>query len=132
MALMKCPECGKEISSLAKVCIHCGCPLHELEKSGEVRIKMPNNIAVGVIGVFSSRKAVVADEHGKVLWEGQHGENACFTIEQPTKIMIDLGGWASLIEGTVLPKKKYTLVQDLGMHWLATYRLSEVDVIDSD
>lgn len=25
MALIKCPECNKEISDRAKVCIHCGC-----------------------------------------------------------------------------------------------------------
>lgn len=29
MALIKCPECGKEISNMAKVCIHCGFPLQE-------------------------------------------------------------------------------------------------------
>ena len=27
MALIKCPECGKEISDKAAACIHCGCPL---------------------------------------------------------------------------------------------------------
>lgn len=30
MALIKCPECGKEVSSLAKACIHCGYPLDEM------------------------------------------------------------------------------------------------------
>lgn len=29
MSLIKCPECGKEISDKANVCIHCGCPLEE-------------------------------------------------------------------------------------------------------
>ena len=29
MALIKCPECGKEVSSRAPACIHCGCPLDE-------------------------------------------------------------------------------------------------------
>ena len=29
MALIKCPECGKEISDKVKVCIHCGYPLME-------------------------------------------------------------------------------------------------------
>ncbi len=29
MALIKCPECGKEISDQAPVCIHCGYPLHQ-------------------------------------------------------------------------------------------------------
>lgn len=29
MALINCPECGKQISDLAKQCIHCGCPLQK-------------------------------------------------------------------------------------------------------
>ena len=29
MALIKCPECGKEISDKANACIHCGYPLNE-------------------------------------------------------------------------------------------------------
>ena len=32
MALIKCPECGKDISSLSKACIHCGFPLEDSEK----------------------------------------------------------------------------------------------------
>ena len=27
MALIKCPECGKEISDKSDVCIHCGYPI---------------------------------------------------------------------------------------------------------
>lgn len=27
MALIKCPECGKDVSNLSKLCIHCGYPL---------------------------------------------------------------------------------------------------------
>ena len=29
MALIRCPECGKEVSDKALTCIHCGCPLVE-------------------------------------------------------------------------------------------------------
>lgn len=29
MALIKCPECGKEISDKASACIHCGCPIQQ-------------------------------------------------------------------------------------------------------
>ena len=36
MALIKCPECGKNISSLAKQCIHCGFPLEELKNKTEL------------------------------------------------------------------------------------------------
>ena len=27
MALIKCPECGNEVSDKAETCIHCGCPI---------------------------------------------------------------------------------------------------------
>ena len=33
MALIKCKECGKEISDKAEYCVHCGCPI---EMSKEV------------------------------------------------------------------------------------------------
>lgn len=33
MALIKCSECGKEISDKAPACIHCGCPMDLLKKS---------------------------------------------------------------------------------------------------
>lgn len=132
MALIRCPECGKEISDKASNCINCGCPLSEVVSSGDVRIKMPNNVVQGVVGLFSSRRAAVVDNSGKILWEGKHGENARFTIEAPTKITIQLGSWANEVEGTVYPKRKYSLVQDMGIHMLATFRLTEVDVIDSE
>lgn len=32
MSLIKCPECGKEISNKAKCCIYCGYPLEEMKK----------------------------------------------------------------------------------------------------
>ena len=32
MALMKCPECGKEVSDQSETCIHCGYPLKKESK----------------------------------------------------------------------------------------------------
>lgn len=34
--LIKCPECGKEISDKAKKCIHCGYPLGELGQGNNI------------------------------------------------------------------------------------------------
>lgn len=31
MALIKCPECGKEVSDKAQACIHCGCPIQSVK-----------------------------------------------------------------------------------------------------
>lgn len=33
MALIKCPECNKEISSSAKLCPHCGCDFFSMLKN---------------------------------------------------------------------------------------------------
>lgn len=32
MALIKCPECGKEISDKASACPNCGCPSSEFKE----------------------------------------------------------------------------------------------------
>lgn len=131
MALIKCPECGKEISDKAHTCVHCGYPLIEVIASGDVRIKMPNNIVDGVVGFFSSKRAAVKDQCGQIRWEGNHGENARFRIEEPTKIRIALGEFADDTIGVVYPGRKYALVQDVGIHMWAVFHLAEVDEIDS-
>lgn len=130
MALIECKECSKQVSDKATACPNCGCPIASPKQNTEVRIKMPN-IELGTLGLFSSRDAIVKDKNGKILWKGQHGQTAKFNIEEVTNILINLGGWANETKGSVEPGKKYSMVQDLGMHWLATYRLTEVDVIDS-
>ncbi|WP_454939666.1 zinc ribbon domain-containing protein [Evtepia sp.] len=37
MALANCPECGKEVSNQAEVCVYCGYPLHRREQIQEDR-----------------------------------------------------------------------------------------------
>lgn len=34
--LIKCPECGKEISDKSKQCIHCGYPLEEVKQDNNI------------------------------------------------------------------------------------------------
>ena len=35
MALIKCPECGKDVSDKAAICIHCGYPLEKLYSASQ-------------------------------------------------------------------------------------------------
>ncbi len=53
MALIKCPECGKEISEKAPACIHCGCPInnnsHNTEPPKEERFKIILNSDINKI-----------------------------------------------------------------------------------
>lgn len=39
MALIICPECGKEISDKASACPNCGCPVDEYNKEQEITIE---------------------------------------------------------------------------------------------
>ena len=132
MALIKCIECGKEISNKANTCPYCGCPISEMSTVGIVKIKLPRTeqISGGWVGLFSSKDASVSS-NGKILWRGKHGETATFTVNNVTSITVNLGTWANPVNGFVSPRKKYELVQDYGFHLKATFRLSEVDVIDS-
>lgn len=36
MALIRCPECGKEISDKSSECIHCGFPVADMIKNGQI------------------------------------------------------------------------------------------------
>ena len=41
MAMIKCPECGKDISTLAKNCIHCGCEFTVCPECGNACVGKP-------------------------------------------------------------------------------------------
>lgn len=63
MALIKCPDCNKEISSLAETCLHCGrpmypdgecpncqsCDIHEISLASKVGSAL-------IFGIFSGDK----------------------------------------------------------------------------
>lgn len=61
MALIKCPECGKEISDKSKQCIHCGYPLELLTeqspKEKEVTVNHKDKIYDVVYDGYSDEKA---------------------------------------------------------------------------
>jgi len=80
MALIKCPECGKEISNRAASCIHCGCPLQqatntayraevppmpeETVRSKTVRMSQKQTIAVIVLVAISVFLPLVLSRSG--------------------------------------------------------------------
>ena len=43
MAMIKCPECGNQVSDKAKACIHCGCPI-SIETRKKVKKKEWNEL----------------------------------------------------------------------------------------
>lgn len=133
MALTTCPDCGKQVSDKAPTCPNCGCPIAKPKQNKTVRIALPNTDALsggGIAGLLIAKNATVFAGL-ELLWSGKHGQTAIFDIDRPTKVTIDLRKWANDVTGTVSPGHRYQLVQDMSPHMFATFRLSEVDVIDS-
>lgn len=119
MALIKCPDCGKEISDRARTCPFCGCPIGELLESVEtVKIKllpvvppewMPMDAPVGPVD-----QKVSISSNGKAIWQGRAGNVAALSFVQPTSIDIQyhmnfwrLGGKCS---GIIDPARSKTYI----------------------
>lgn len=61
MALIKCPDCGKEISERADKCIFCGCPIAGGPK-GKLRVQL-----YSVLKLLGTMKILVEFEGQKVV-----------------------------------------------------------------
>lgn len=135
MALIKCPECGREVSDRATVCPNCAYPIAETKNNSMAMIKIPQykqsvsnpNLFLAMV---SNAKVVITSE-GKKLWEGKPGQIARFNIDKPTEIRIDINSISKPLIDVVNPGCKYELVKDAGLHWWDHYFLSEVDSLVS-
>lgn len=126
MALIKCPECGQEVSDKSATCIKCGFPLSSLKTDGTVRIKLEKGgmVQINVYEVST----------GKVLASGRNGQILSFHVDKPTEIAV--GAWSiknAKNSGTMVVEagKKYERVTVQGFMSVG-WRLQEVDILDSD
>lgn len=134
MAMITCPECGKQISDKAGTCPNCGCPIADCSPSGEVRIKFsPVKSPSGLNG----NQSVSLFAGSRTLWEGKSGEVAKIHFDGPTQVtvkyhlsMMHYGGECS---GTINPaeSKKYNVSARQGV-FSSKLVLQPVDVFDSD
>lgn len=97
MALIKCPECGKEVSDSAKVCPNCGYPIAEDYGKGEVKInikfKVDMSNMVNMIGK-TNLFAIYNVETEEKLWSGIAGQLVILEVDKPLKIGIEWGRYA--------------------------------------
>ncbi len=89
MAVVKCPDCGKDVSDRANVCIHCGAPLNFSVKNGEIRIKCQ------YLNGSMMKANVVNSETGDVLAKIRQGEVVSFTIDRDTPVDVSFFGFKS-------------------------------------
>ena len=134
MAMIKCPECGNQVSDRAKVCIHCGCPIEELAPNGIVKIKA--SVLKSPSGLNGSQKVSIF-AGCETLWEGESGEVAELHFDGLTNITVkyhmSLMHYGGECSGTIDPakSKKYNISARQG--FMSTKLvLQQVDVFDAD
>lgn len=140
MALIKCFDCGREISGRAGTCPFCGCPISDLLKSGEtVKIKpLPSVNAEWQIGDTPpgpGDQKVSILSNGNTIWEGRAGQVAELSFVQPTNIEIKyhMNAWrrGSKGSGIIDPARSKTYVISAHNTAFATkLDLQPVDTLD--
>lgn len=107
MALIKCPECGKEISDKASACIRCGYPLHKKDEKilydviykGYTDTRTKNENQIKLIGIVRqlcnmdlSQAKKVIDNPPYVVMKALTKENAEWILAtlQPYKCEVEI------------------------------------------
>lgn len=136
MALIKCPECGKEVSDKATSCPNCGCPIESLSPSGVVRIRV--GVLKSPIGLNGKQEvSIISELTGTTLWHGYSGETAEIHFYGPTNVTVkyhlSLMHYGGECSGTINPSKskKYNVSARQGI-MSTKLVLQEVDVFDAD
>lgn len=78
MALIKCPECGRQVSDMASSCPQCGCPIGN----------MPTTIKVRALSDDKKVKYMIFLSGGRELARVPIGAVATINITKPTRITI--------------------------------------------
>ena len=131
MALVSCPECGREVSDRATACIHCGFPLTQPKSELVIKGKrIPDALVKHIYFLYCN---------DSLFDEVLPGEVKRYTITQPIKLVLGhkRGGFLNCAVRDsdpilVEPGKITRLEASYGQGFMPKYFLSEVDVIDSE
>ena len=135
MAIIKCKECGKDVSDKASVCPNCGCPINVSEYDDVVKIKV--SLMRGTV-VFNTRQKVDILINNNIIWQGYAGEIAELKINEPTEITVKYHTNAAYLGGrcigTVDPSKnkKYKITTYQGLFFKTKLVLQPVDYFDAN
>lgn len=113
MTLIKCPECGKEISDKAAACPNCGCPI--------------NNTSSGVCSTPSYAQIRVVCKTNTLKVDGQSAKRGSIVnvrVSGSKSILLSawggaVGAFGSSVNATVVAGHKY----DLDVHMTITGRM---------
>ena len=85
MALIKCEDCGKEVSDKAQSCIHCGCPM--AKRTGDVLIHFS---VTNKSQLIFQKCAIYEHPTDEVLAEGRQNQTLSINISTPTEIYLSV------------------------------------------
>lgn len=122
MALINCPECGRQVSDVATSCPTCGYPIAKNNPKGNVIIRMD-------LAGYALNIVVFEAQSKKELWRGKTGNTAIIPVDGPTEIEIK-GRNMGRTSATVKAGERYEFTSEPG--WVSQRDvLRLVDVIDS-
>lgn len=101
MALVKCADCGKEVSENAPNCPNCGAPI--ASKAKDVMIRFP--VYSGQL--FNNGVYIYDKKTGDVIAQGKQGETLTFDCTSPREIYVYVKGSFGKPEATVNPGDRY-------------------------
>ena len=87
MALIKCPECGAEVSDKAAACPRCAYPIQQAESQKIVEMAFDT-----VSGQVFNTKCFVYDMNGNELASCRQGDTISFRCEKPMTVKIKMSG----------------------------------------
>ena len=147
MALIPCPECGKEISDQAPACIHCGCPLppkgpdllppdepNRFSVALTAKCAYPENrkrtlrVLIDELGVSRAEAEAYLDSAGNgpvVLRSGLTQESA----ELLASALARAGGHVKVVDGKAQSVNIQVAPQNNGTEYIVTGGLNVGDVI---
>ena len=126
MALIKCPECGQDVSDKAAQCPRCGYPIAEMMSEKTAKLKMMPVLQAG--GIMKIH--IINTETGEDLGNGINESVIEVKIDKPTTVRLS---WGQIVPQwknatfTIEPNKKYVFV------WIPGFFNPKLDchVVDS-
>ena len=125
MAIVACPECGKQVSDRASACPNCGCPISSAPKSNIVKIAVAQH--PNVLGCV----VPIKDMSGRLLVNAFSGSAVEIKTDKPISIQLCGTFGGSMLTVTVKPGKKYKAVWGIGLFSPRITSCHEVDIIDA-
>ncbi len=120
MALIRCPECGTEVSDKAGSCPRCGCPIASAAQLNTVEMGFDT-----VSGQVFNTGCTVYGPDGEVLAKCHQGDTISFPCSRPMTVTVKMSGAFGKPKIDVEPGGKYQ-VSISGMGKVRVQKVSRI------